>query len=179
MGIWFRNTNAMSPIITHKDDGSAVMSYITTGGKIHAYFFMQGTAKEIIARYQTIAGKPRLPPYWSMGWHSSSYGYKTFDAVKANVDAYTTAKIPLDGVWFDIPYMENYADFSVDTTGAFKFDKTTAATWQTANKKLIPIIDAGISYTQESIYVSKAQTKKALIIEQGTENTPLQQLVWP
>lgn len=91
-----------------------------------------------------------------MGWHSSSYRYKTFDEVKANVEAYDTNKIPLDGVWFDIPYMENYADFSVDTSSTFKFDKTEAAKWQTANKKLIPIIDAGIAYTQESTYVSKA-----------------------
>jgi alpha-glucosidase (family GH31 glycosyl hydrolase) len=88
MGIWFRNTNAMSPVITHKDDGKAVLSYITIGGKIHAYFFMQGTAKEIISRYQDIAGKPRLPPFWALGWHTSSLSYKTFDDVSSNVASY-------------------------------------------------------------------------------------------
>jgi len=106
LGIWFRNTNAMSPVITHKDDGRAVLSYITTGGKIHAYFFMQGSAKSIIARYLDIAGKPSLPPFWSLGWHASSYSYKTFADVKTNVDKYDQEKIPLDGVWFDIPYMD-------------------------------------------------------------------------
>lgn len=153
LGMWFRNTNGMSPVITHKEDGSSIFSYITIGGKIHAYFFMQGTAKQIIARYQDIAGKPRLPPFWALGWHSSSYSYQTFDDMNKNVQAYNTNKIPLDGIWFDIPYMKDFEDFSVDTNSKFKFDITVAEQWQAANKKLIPIIDAGLSNTQESKYV--------------------------
>lgn len=113
--MWFRNTNAMSPVIKFVDGGKAVLSYITTGGQVHAYFFTQGSAKEIISLYQSLVGKPRLPPYWSLGWHASSYSYQTFDMVRDNVVKYNENKIPLDGIWFDIPYMEQFASFTVDT----------------------------------------------------------------
>lgn len=32
MGIFFRNTNAMSPVIRTNDKGQTILSYITTGG---------------------------------------------------------------------------------------------------------------------------------------------------
>ena len=35
----------MSPIIQHREEGKSVLRYITTGGVVHAYFFMQGSAK--------------------------------------------------------------------------------------------------------------------------------------
>ena len=82
VGIWFRNSNAQSPIIQHNEDGTAKLRYITTGGKIHAYFFMQGTAKEIIARFLEASGKPRLPPFWSLGWHASNTAYTDLSKIK-------------------------------------------------------------------------------------------------
>jgi hypothetical protein len=48
MGMYFRSSNAQSPIIKFNDDGSTTFRYITVGGKVEAYFLMQGSAKEII-----------------------------------------------------------------------------------------------------------------------------------
>ena len=60
----------------------------------------------------------------------SSYAYNTLDAVSQNVDNYKSNNIPLDGIWLDIPYMKDYADFSVDdgAGGAFEglSEKVTA-----------------------------------------------------
>ena len=50
MGIYFRNSNAMSPVI-RKNAGygaGSTLSYITIGGQIEMYFMFKGTAKEII-----------------------------------------------------------------------------------------------------------------------------------
>lgn len=60
MGIYFRNTNAASPVIRHKKnngmqplvDAGATISYITTGGDIEIFVFTKGTAKQIIQSYQ-------------------------------------------------------------------------------------------------------------------------------
>lgn len=49
IGIFFRNSNAMSPVIRYTDDGKTILSYITIGGQIEAYFFMHGPAKKVIA----------------------------------------------------------------------------------------------------------------------------------
>jgi len=78
-GIYFRNTNAQSPVIKFNEDGGSTLSYITTGGNLEMYFFFKGTAKEIISRYQNFIGLPALPPFWSLGWHASSYGYDNME----------------------------------------------------------------------------------------------------
>lgn len=74
--------------------------------------------------------------------------------------------------------MKDYADFSVDTTGTFQFDKKVAEEWQSANKKLIPIIDAGLSNTRDSVYVPRALTNK-LLIQKHDSSDPIEQFVWP
>jgi len=48
LGIYFRNTNAMSPVLRYTDADKAVLSYITTGGQIEIYFMFKGGAKDII-----------------------------------------------------------------------------------------------------------------------------------
>ena len=52
MGIFFRNANAQSPVITYKDEVNATLTYITTGGQLEMYFFTKGNAKQIIKAYQ-------------------------------------------------------------------------------------------------------------------------------
>lgn len=44
-GIFFRNANAQSPVLKHKEDGGSTLSYITTGGCLDMYFFWKGSAK--------------------------------------------------------------------------------------------------------------------------------------
>jgi alpha-glucosidase (family GH31 glycosyl hydrolase) len=72
VGIYFRNTNAASPIITHKNDTTGTISYITTGGQIEVFFFLKDNAKNVIKAYQNFIGKPSLPPFWALGWHAST-----------------------------------------------------------------------------------------------------------
>lgn len=57
---------------------------------------------------------------------------------------YQANNLPLDVMWLDIPYMKNYADFSVDTT-AFPDLKGLANNLHTNNQKLVVILDAGLS----------------------------------
>lgn len=52
--------------------------------------------------------------------------------------------MPLDVIYFDIPYMDKYADFSVDTK-QFPDLKTFTENLKTNNQKLVVIIDAAIS----------------------------------
>jgi alpha-glucosidase (family GH31 glycosyl hydrolase) len=49
-GMYFRNSNAQSPVLTYTDTGST-LSYIALGGQIEIFFFMHGTAQDIIKQY--------------------------------------------------------------------------------------------------------------------------------
>ena len=73
-GIFFRSSNAQSPILSYKNN-EYVLSYITTGGNLDINFFFRGSAKDIIAEYQNFIGLPKLPPFWAMGWHASGNGW--------------------------------------------------------------------------------------------------------
>lgn len=52
--------------------------------------------------------------------------------------------MPLDVIYFDIPYMNNFEDFTVDTK-AFPNLKDFSAQLQANNQKLVVIVDAAIS----------------------------------
>jgi alpha-glucosidase (family GH31 glycosyl hydrolase) len=82
-----------------------------------------------------------------MGFHAASYAYNSLDKIKNNVANYSSEGIPLDGVWFDIPYMKNYEDFSVDNAAGAAFEGTAEYVQElrtTMGKKVVPIIDAGL-----------------------------------
>mmetsp|Transcript_28241 Transcript_28241/g.42750 ORF Transcript_28241/g.42750 Transcript_28241/m.42750 type:complete len:248 (-) Transcript_28241:4298-5041(-) len=163
VGMYFRNTNAQSPIIKYNDDGTSTFSYITTGGNIDILFFAKGTAIDIIKQYQNAVGKPSMPPFWALGWHASSYDYKTLDQVKANVDAYKKASMPLEGIWLDIPYMDNFQDFTVDSKN-FGGLADWADEIHKSNQKLVVIVDPGLASSDPSgKYWRRAKDNDALI----------------
>jgi len=84
-GIYFRNSNAQTPILTFNTnpisgEKTSKLSYITTGGQLEIYFFIHGSALDIIKKYQDVMGaKPKLPPFWSLGWMQASYKWSTQD----------------------------------------------------------------------------------------------------
>ena len=181
-GIFFRNTNAQSPVLKYTGDTTSTLSYITTGGTLEIYFFWKGTAKQVIQTYQKMFGKPTMPPLWALGWHSSAYAYKTLDMVKANVENYKNNSIPLEGVWLDIPYMQDYADFTVNNE-TFAGLKEFTQKIQGDGQRMIVIVDAGISADNtDNKYYKDAQSNKVLIqssINSDEFEGALTAKVWP
>lgn len=127
-------------------------------------------------------GKPTLTPFWSLGWHASAYAYQTQADIQANIDGYANAGIPLEGIWLDIPYLDGYADFSVNTT-AFPDLKTITETAHSNGQRVIPIIDAGLSADDLSNpYIMAANQDNLLILSTVNTNDTsefLIQHVWP
>lgn len=60
-----------------------------------------------------------MTPQWALGFHQSRAGYKTTEELKTVLDQYRAANLPIDGIWSDIDYMDNYKAFYYDTD-AFK-----------------------------------------------------------
>jgi alpha-glucosidase len=169
-------------VIQYNEDGTSILSYITTGGEIDVYFFLKASAKQIISQYQNLVGLPALPPFWALGWHAASYGYQTLADVDENVQGYKNESIPLEGVWLDIPYMDELADFSVNQT-AFPDLKTYTQNLQAAGQKMVVIVDAGISADDiTNKYFAQAATQDLLIkssIHPDKFNGALSTTVWP
>jgi alpha-glucosidase len=171
MGIYFRNTNAASPIITHNKDKdnvttSGTISYITTGGQIEVFIFVKDNAKNIIKAYQNFVGKPSLPPFWALGWHATTTAdpATNLQDVKDLVQGYADAGIPLESVWLDKSYMSNYKDFTVNTTSFNGLSTYTTDTLHPLNIKLGLVLGPSLSSVseQDPLYAD-AQQSGALI----------------
>jgi alpha-glucosidase len=79
------------------------------------------------------------------------------------IDGYDNSKLPLDAVWLDIPFMDNYQNFIVNET-AFPSIPAFADKLHDNYRRLIPIIDGGLSAdNKQNKYYVMATDKKALI----------------
>lgn len=193
IGLYFRNTNAASPVIRHNKatpgvqpltDPGAALSYITTGGDIEIFVFVKGDAKGIIRQYQNFVGKPALPPFWSLGWHATTTSDPSTNItdVKTMVASYKAAGIPLEGVWLDVPYMDDYSEFTVDQTGFA--DLTTFKTQlYDAGQRLVVIVGPGLkSSDKTNVYYTEALQQNVLIkstINTDVQGSALTSQVWP
>jgi alpha-glucosidase (family GH31 glycosyl hydrolase) len=153
----------MSPVLKFNADNKSTLSYITTGGQIEIYMLFKGTPKQIISAYQKLVGLPVLPPIWSLGWHASSFHSQNQDQAVMNINGYTTADMPLEGIWLGYDYLNQTKDFTVNTT-AFPSIKDFASTLQVGGQKLVLEITNGLSSQDpDGTYYKQALDKDALI----------------
>jgi len=61
-----------------------------------------------------IVGKPVLTPQWALGWHQSRWGYTSLAEVKKVESKFRSFGLPLEVIWTDIDYMNDYRTFSYD-----------------------------------------------------------------
>lgn len=94
-------------------------------------------------------GRSAVPPFWSLGFHQSRWGYNNISMLEDVAKGYETNGIPLDTIWTDIDYMVNFEDFTVDET-RFPLDKLASLS---SKYHLVPIIDAGIKVGNGTGYV--------------------------
>lgn len=144
-GIYFRSSNAQSPIVSFENN-QHILRYITTGGNLDINFFFRGSAKEIIAEYQSFIGFPKLPPFWAMGWHASGNGLESLEEVKDIVSKYNENNVPLESVWLDGKYMDGFSTFTVGKN--FSDLKTYTNELHDNGKKMVVTLYGGLAFDE-------------------------------
>ena len=120
--------------------------YRTLGGSLDFYFLSGPNPKDVIAQYQGgIVGTPAMQMYWTFGFHQCRWGYANWSVLQDVVDNYRSADIPLEVIWTDIDYMDQYRDF---TNGEMNFPvaegEVFLANLAASNQHYVPIIDSNI-----------------------------------
>lgn len=167
-------------ITNNAESGSISFDQISVGGNFDIYISEGAFPDDIVKSYQNLVGKPLLVPEWQLGWNQCKYGYTDLDTVKAVVANYTAMGIPLDVMWNDIDYLDNYADFTVDAKRYKDLGDFVTNTLHKNNQHYIPIIDAGIAYKPNSDYkIYDEGAKDGVFIMDYTGKNAFIGKVWP
>jgi alpha-glucosidase (family GH31 glycosyl hydrolase) len=145
-----RNINAMDCIMNNSQSFQQ-LTYKITGGILDLNFFLGDANPEtVVSNYHTFLGKWTVHPFWSYGYQQSRWGYNNLAELTEVVENFTYYNLPLDVIWSDIDYFDNYVDFTIDEERFphLPFREMLALT----KKRWVPIIDAGIGLVGEDIY---------------------------
>ena len=90
-------------------------------------------------------GLPAMQQYFTFGFHQCRWGYANWSEVKSVVDNYEAFGIPLENIWTDIDYMNQYRDFDNDPVRfSYGEGEIFLSALHASGKHYIPIIDSAI-----------------------------------
>ncbi|MCH5202441.1 MAG: alpha-glucosidase [Oscillospiraceae bacterium] len=119
---------------------------ITIDGTNADIYVISGNGEnEIVKDFRTIIGTSYMPPMWAFGYQQSRWSYPDKNEINRIIEGYEKAGIPLDTVYLDIDYMDNFKDFTINQKAFPDFEKYVAELKE-KGIRLIPIIDAGIKW---------------------------------
>ena len=81
---------------------------------LYLYVIEGETPYDIVKQFRKIIGRSYIPPKFAFGFGQSRWGYTTADDFRKAADGYRENNIPIDMVYMDIDYMEDYKDFTVN-----------------------------------------------------------------
>jgi alpha-glucosidase len=120
-GVFF--DNAWRSVFDFGKESPDYFSFGAEGGEINYYYFAGPEPKTVIAAYTALVGRSPLPPLWSLGYQQSRYSYYPEARAREIVATMRDKKIPLDVIYFDIDYQQDYAPFTVNREYFPHFEK--------------------------------------------------------
>lgn len=140
-GIFFDNTFRSYFDFSHERRN--VTSFWAEGGEMNYYFFYGPQIPQVVKAYTNLTGKPELPPLWVLGFHQSKWSYYPENRVKEIANTFRKLKIPCDGIYLDIDYMEGFRCFTWNHS-YFPNPKKMVKELNDKGFKTVAIIDPGI-----------------------------------
>ncbi len=134
------------------------------------------TPEEIVSRFLQAVGKAYIPPKWAFGYFQSRWGYKDQEEIEEVYRRFTKEDLPLDGIYLDLDYMEDFKNFTVSKSRFPEF-KRFAGKLKKEGVYLVPIIDAGVKI--EPGYNIYEEGVKGNHFCLDHKNTPYVAAVWP
>jgi alpha-glucosidase len=89
-----------------------LLSFGADGGDLDYYFINGPDPKKVIERYTALTGRMPLPPLWALGYNQCRWSYYPESRVRLLADTFRQKKIPADGLWLDIHYLDGYKPFT-------------------------------------------------------------------
>jgi alpha-glucosidase len=125
------------------EDRAYRISY--SGGQYTEYVFAGPDMPMILNAYTWLTGRMAPPPLWSLGYHQCRWFDYSQDAVEAIAQRHREDRVPCDGMWLDIEYMDGYRVFTWNTD---RFHDAPGMLERLSEQgfRVITIIDPGVKF---------------------------------
>jgi alpha-glucosidase len=110
---------------------------------LYVYVITGESAYDVVKQFRKIIGKSYIAPKFAFGFGQSRWGYKSAEDIENVVKGYRDNNIPIDMVYLDIDYMQDYKDFTVNPERFPNFEEFVDRL-KKEHIRLVPIIDAGV-----------------------------------
>ncbi|KAF4933811.1 Alpha-glucosidase [Colletotrichum fructicola] len=140
-GVFMRNAHGQEILLRESN-----ITWRALGGMIDLYFYAGPTADSVITSYQKSAvGLPAMQQYWTLGFHQCRWGYTSWDNLQEVIDDFQKFEIPLETIWADIDYMNQYRDFENDKNNwTYEDGEKFLDKLHKNGQHFVPIVDSAI-----------------------------------
>lgn len=132
--------------------------------------------EEITKEFRGLIGESYVPPKWAFGFQQSRWSYRDKDEVLNVIRSFRNSNMPIDCVYLDIDYMEDFKNFTIDKNSFPNFEEVVEEA-RNLGVRLIPIIDAGCKI-QEGYDIYEEGIKGGYYCK-DEEGNPFIAAVWP
>ncbi|GAB6169386.1 glycoside hydrolase family 31 protein [Clostridium carnis] len=122
---------------------SNILEIKIPGGDFDIYIIKGEAISEISKEFRKLIGENYVPPKWAFGYQQSRWSYKNKKEVLEVFNEFKNRDIPIDCIYLDIDYMENFKNFTIDRKAFPDFEEMVKE-FKIKGVRLIPIIDAGV-----------------------------------
>ncbi|EWC45319.1 hypothetical protein DRE_00718 [Drechslerella stenobrocha 248] len=173
-GVYLHNSNALDMVYT-----DSKITYKVVGGVLDFFVYIGDSYEDVTRQHQLVTGFPRLPPYYSLGYHQCRWFYDTTEKLHESREKNVEADIPVDVFWLDIDYMEKYKLFTLDQDRYPNFAEYIREKMHKENHKLVVILDPGIKCNVEGYKPWTRGVELDIFIKNGNEKRDFVGKVWP
>ena len=122
---------------------SDLLKVFCENADLDLYVFEGKNAYDIVKQFRHVIGQSYIPPKFAFGFGQSRWGYKTKEDFRKVADGYRENHIPIDMIYMDIDYMQDFKDFTLHEENFNDFPEFVTE-MKDKEIRLIPIIDAGV-----------------------------------
>ncbi|HEY8928681.1 MAG TPA: glycoside hydrolase family 31 protein [Mucilaginibacter sp.] len=156
-GIFFDNT-----FKAHFDFGAedkTKTSFWADGGELQYYYIHGPHMMDVVKSYHHLTGTHPMPPLWALGYHQCRWSYYPESKVRKIANGFRENKIPCDGIYLDIDYMDGYRCFTWNRK-YFPDPKKMIKELSADGFKTVVIIDPGIRVDDNYSVFKEGKEKK-------------------
>ncbi|XHR31141.1 MAG: TIM-barrel domain-containing protein [Chthoniobacteraceae bacterium] len=145
-------------------------------GQPNLYIIYGPSLLELTCKFQKLVGVTPRPPAWALGYHQCRWGYQSERDLHELDALFRKHGIPVDGLWLDIDYMEDYKVFTFASEN-FSDPPKAISKLAESGRHVVPIIDPGVK--QEPGYCVYERGKSVKAFCKNPQGLDYVGMVWP